>query len=132
MNQLIILVGNVGRDPEMRFTPSGQAVTTFSMATTHQYASANGEKVKETTWFRVNVWGKTAEAVNQYLKKGAKVYVEGRLAPDKATGGPKVWTKKDGTPSASYDVTASTVRFLDSRNESGPKEQPAAEEEYPF
>ena len=132
MNQLIILVGNVGRDPEMRFTPSGQAVTTFSMATTHQYTS-NGEKVKETTWFRVNVWGKSAEAVHQYVTKGAKVYVEGRLVSDKATGGPKVWTKQDGTPSASFDVTASTVKFLDSAKV-GQNEQAAQvdESEFPF
>ena len=113
MNQLLILVGNVGKDPEMKYTRSGQAVATFSMATTHQYVS-NGEKVKETTWFRVNVWGKSAEAVHQYVKKGAKVYVEGRLIADKTTGGPKVWTKQDGTPSASFDVTAATVKFLDS------------------
>ena len=130
MNQLIILVGNVGKDPEMKYTPSGQAVTTFSMATTHQYVS-NGEKVKETTWFRVNVWGKSAEAVHQYVKKGAKVYVEGRLVADKATGGPKVWTKQDGTPSASFDVTASTVKFLDSAKV-GQNEQAAQVDESEF
>ena len=132
MNQLLILVGNVGKDPEMKYTPSGQAVTTFSMATTHQYVS-NGEKVKETTWFRINVWGKSAEAVNQYVKKGAKVYVEGRLVSDKTTGGPKVWTKQDGTPSASFDVTAATVKFLDSAKV-GQNEQAAQvdESEFPF
>ena len=132
MNQLLILVGNVGKDPEMKFTPSGQAVTTFSMATTHQYTS-NGEKVKETTWFRVNVWGKSAESVHQYVRKGAKVYVEGRLVSDKATGGPKVWTKQDGSPSASFDVTAATVKFLDSAKV-GQSEQAAQvdESEFPF
>lgn len=132
MHQVVILIGNVGKDPELKYTPSGQAVTTFSMATTHQYTS-NGEKVKETTWFRVNVWGKSAEAVHQCVKKGAKVYVEGRLVSDKATGGPKVWTKQDGTPSASFDVTASTVKFLDSAKV-GQNEQAAQvdESEFPF
>lgn len=129
MNQLLILVGNVGKDPEMKYTPSGQAVTTFSMATTHQYVNG-GEKVKETTWFRVNVWGKSAEAVHQYVKKGAKVYVEGRLVADKATGGPKIWTKQDGSPSASFDVTASTVKFLDSAKQAQPAQ--VDETEFPF
>ena len=123
----IIIVGYLGRDPEIRYTPQGDAVCNFSVATTEK---RNDQE--HTTWFRVTVWRRQAEVANQYLSKGRQVYVEGRLAPDKATGGPKVWTKKDGTPSASYDVTASTVRFLDSRNESGPKEQPVAEEEYPF
>ena len=133
MHQVLILIGNVGKDPEMKYTPSGQAVTSFSMATTHQYTNAGGERVKETTWFRVSVWGKSAEAVNQYVKKGSKVYVEGRLAADKATGGPKVWTKQDGTPSASFDVTASTVKFLDSAKV-GQNEQAAQvdESEFPF
>lgn len=127
MNQLLILVGNVGKDPEMRYTPNGQAVTSFSLATSHQYTK-NNEKVKETTWFRVSVWGKQAEIVNQYVKKGAKLYIEGRLTSDQATGGPKVYTKQDGTAAASFDVMASTVRFLDARRE----EQPAQAEDYPF
>ena len=123
MYHTIIIVGNVGRDPEMRFTPSGQAVTSFSVATNRQYTTGNGEQVKETIWFRISTWGKTAEVCNQYVKKGSKVLVEGRLTPDKATGGPRLWNKNDGTPAASYEVTASTVRFLSSRGEvsdSGP------------
>lgn len=129
MHQTLILIGNVGKDPEMRYTPSGQAVTSFSLATTHQYTS-NGERVKETTWFRVNVWGKSAEAVNQYVKKGSKVYVEGRLVADKATGGPKVWQKQDGTSGASFDVTASSVKFLDGRKDDQPAQ--VDETEFPF
>lgn len=117
MYHTLIIVGNVGKDPEMRYTPSGQAVTSFSVATNRQYTGSNGEQVKETIWFRVSTWGKTAEVCNQYVKKGSKVLVEGRLAPDKATGGPKIWTKQDGTSGSSYDVTASTVRFLSSRQE---------------
>lgn len=118
MYHTIIIAGNLGRDPEMRYTPSGQAVTNFSVATNRQYTASNGEMVKETMWFRVTTWGKTAETCNQYLKKGAKVLVEGRLTPDPNTGGPRVWQGQNG-PAASYEVTASTVRFLSSRGEEG-------------
>ncbi|MBI4759693.1 MAG: single-stranded DNA-binding protein [Chloroflexota bacterium] len=119
MYHTLIIVGNVGKDPEMRYTPSGQAVTSFSVASNRQYTAGNGEQVKETTWFRVTTWGKQAEICNQYVKKGMKVLVEGRLTPDKTTGGPRVWTKQDGTAGASFEVTANTVRFLSSRTESG-------------
>lgn len=118
MFQTIILAGNLGRDPEMRYTPSGQAVTSFSVATNRQYTNNNGETVKETIWFRISVWGKMAETCNQYLKKGAKVLVEGRLTADAATGGPRIWSGQDGNPRASFEVSASTVRFLSSRGES--------------
>lgn len=117
MYQTIILAGNVGRDPEMRYTPSGQAVTSFSVATNRQYTNNNGETVKETVWFRISAWGKTGEICNQYLKKGSKVLVEGRLTADPATGGPRVWTAQDGSSRASFEVSAQTVRFLSSRNE---------------
>ena len=119
MYHTLIIAGNVGRDPEMRYTPSGQAVTSFSVATNRQYTGSNGEQVKETIWFRVSAWGKTAEVCNQYVKKGSKVLVEGRLTPDKATGGPRIWMKQDGTAGASFEVTANTVRFLSSRKEGG-------------
>lgn len=119
MYHTIIIAGNVGKDPEMRYTPSGQAVTSFSVATNRQYTAGNGEQVKETIWFRISTWGKTAEVCNQYVKKGSKVLVEGRLTPDKNTGGPRIWTKQDGTAGASFEVTASTVRFLSSRGEDG-------------
>lgn len=112
----IIIVGNLGRDPEMRYTPSGQAVTSFSVASSRSYTNTTGEKVDETIWFRVSAWGKQAETCNQYLHKGSKVLVEGRLIPDK-NGGPRIWNRQDGTPGASFEVTASTVRFLSSRGE---------------
>ncbi len=113
----IIIVGNLGRDPEMRFTPNGQAVTSFSVATSRQYTANNGQQVKETVWFRVSTWGKQAETCNQYLRKGSKVLIEGRLVPDPNSGGPRVWNRQDGTPSASFEVSANTVRFLSSRSE---------------
>ena len=117
MYQKLVIVGNLGRDPEMRYTPSGQAVTNLNIATNRQYTSNSGEKVKETTWFRISVWGKQAETVNQYLRKGSKVLVEGRLTQDPATGGPRVWTGQDGSPRASFEMTAQTVRFLSSRED---------------
>ncbi len=119
MYHTIIIAGNVGRDPEMRYTPSGQPVTSFSMATNRQYTGNNGQLVKETTWFRVTTWGKTAEVCNQYVKKGSKVLVEGTLRPDPATGSPKVYTKQDGSHGSSFEVTANTVRFLSGREDGG-------------
>lgn len=115
----VIFAGNLGRDPEMRYTPSGQAVTNLSVAVNDDYTNSNGERVKRTIWVRVSTWGKQAENCNQYLKKGSKVLVEGRLIADQATGGPRVWTGQDGQPRASYEVSAVTVRFLSSRGESG-------------
>ena len=119
MYHTLIIVGNVGKDPEMRYTPSGQAVTSFSVATNRQYTTGNGEQVKETIWFRVTTWGKQAEVCNQYVKKGMKVLVEGRLTPDQVTGGPRIWQKSDGSSGSSFEVNASTVRFLSARGEEG-------------
>lgn len=111
MYHQISLVGNLGRDPEMRYTQSGTPVTTLSVATNRTYTS-NGETVKETVWFRVSVWGKQAETCNEYLKKGRSVLVVGRLNPDKETGGPRIWQDKDGNSRASFEITADNVRFL--------------------
>ncbi len=117
MYQKLTIVGNLGRDPEMRYLPSGQAVTDMSVATNRVYTDSNGQKVTETSWFRVSVWGGRAETVNQYLKKGSKVLIDGYLRPDPETGGPRVWTRNDGTPAASFEMTAQNVTFLSSRSE---------------
>jgi len=117
MYQKIIIIGNLGRDPEMRYTTDGKPVTSFSVATSRKY----GEK-EETTWYRVSVWGNQAESCNQYLRKGSKVLVEGVLKAD-AQGNPRVYQKKDGTWAASFDVAAENVRFLSSRGE--PEDAPA-------
>ena len=114
MYQQITIVGYLGRDPEMRFTPSGQAVTSFSVATSRSYTNNTGQKVDETTWFRVSVWGNQAEACNQYLSKGRPVLVVGRLRPDPQTGGPRVYTRNDGTTGASFEINALQVKFLPS------------------
>lgn len=115
----IIMVGNLGRDPEMRYVASGQAVVSMSVAVNSQYTNSAGTVVKQTTWFRVTVWGKTAEACSKYLRKGSSVLVEGTLQPDQNTGGPRVWTSKSGSVGASYDVLASTVRFLSRKDDDG-------------
>lgn len=119
MYQKIIVVGNLGGDPEMRYMPDGTAVTNFSMATSRRWTDGGtGEPREETTWFRVSVWRKQAETVNQYLSKGSKVLVEGRLRPD-TSGGPRTFTRHDGTVGASFEITADTVRFLSTREEDG-------------
>jgi len=120
MYQKIIIVGNLGSDPEMRYMPDGKAVTNFSMATNRRWTdSRTGQPTDETTWFRVSVWGRQAETANQYLSKGRRVLVEGRLRPDPQTGGPRLWTAQDGSVRASYEITADSIQFLGGREDSG-------------
>jgi len=132
------IIGRLGADPEMRYAPSGQPVANFPVATNRKYKNAAGETVKETTWFKVSAWGKLAEACNSYLHKGSQVYVEGRLVADPATGNPRIWSRQDGSPAASFEIHADTVDFLDSKNGEGngngsPAEgAPADEGEIPF
>jgi single-strand DNA-binding protein len=136
MYQKIILVGNLGADPEMRYTASGQPVTNFRMATNFRWTNSEGQTQEQTTWFRVSVWGKQAETCNQYLSKGRPVLVEGRLTADAKTGGPRIWTGNDGIARASFEVSAATVRFLGGREErttvpfEAPEEMP--EDDIPF
>lgn len=115
--QKIIIVGNLGRDPEMRYTPDGTPVTSFSVATNRRWTNSDGSQGEETVWFRVSVWRKPAENAAKYLTKGRQVMVEGRMTPDKATGGPRVWTGQDGTPRASYEMTADRIVYLSGRTE---------------
>ena len=117
MYQNLILVGRLGRDPEMRYMPNGDPVTSFSMATDRAYTGKDGQQVRETTWWRVSVFGKQAETVNQYLSKGKMVLVEGRLRADPKTGGPQTYTRQDGTVGASFEVVANTIRFLSPKSE---------------
>ena len=105
MNKMTV-IGNLGRDPEMRYTPSGQAVTNFSVATNYKYTTSDGEPREETEWFRVSVFGKQAEVCNQYLSKGRKVYVEGRLKSS-------TYQTRDGETRFSLEINASDVRFID-------------------
>ena len=117
MYQKLTIVGNLGSDPEMRYMPDGTAVTSFSVATNRRWNDQSGQPVNETTWFRVSVWGRRAETANQYLSKGSRVLVEGRLQPDKGTGGPRIWTRQDGTAAASFEVRAIDFQFMSARGE---------------
>ena len=125
MYQTIILIGNLGSDPEMRYMQDGTAVTNFSMATNRKWKAGDGTLKEEVTWFRVSVWGRQAEACNQYLSKGRQVMVEGRLKPDPETGGPRVWAAQDGTSRASFEVTANDVKFLSGGSSDGGQQAPA-------
>ena len=129
MYQRVTIVGRLGADPEMRYTPSGTPVTHFSVATDRTWTNQSGEQQRETTWFRVSVFGRQAETCNQYLVKGQQVLVEGRLRPDPETGGPRVWTGNDGVARASYELTARMVRFLAKPRGAPPGEAPPVEEE---
>jgi len=102
----IIVIGNLGRDPEMRFTPQGTPVCSFTMASNERRKDKAGEPQDVTTWFRVTVWGKQAETASKYLTKGRQVYVEGRLHVEE-------WTDRDGKPRHTLEVNATDVRFLD-------------------
>ena len=134
MFQKLIFVGRLGADVEMRFTPNGQAVANFSVATDRTYKNANGEQVRVTTWFRVSVWGKQAESCNQYLTKGSMVLIEGTLNPDKETGRPRIWTSADGRSGTSYEVNAEIVRFLSGQktNDKEPMQETLNEDDIPF
>ncbi len=117
MYHKVTIVGHLGKDPEMRYTPDGTPVTTFSVASSRKWSNSDGSQGEETVWFRVTVWRRQAETAAQYLQKGRLVLVEGRLTPDKATGGPRVWTGQDGTPRASFEITAENIRFLGGKSE---------------
>ena len=119
MYQQITIVGYLGSEPDMRFTPNGQAVTSFSVATSNKYTNNSGQRVDETTWFRVSVWGAQAESCNQYLHKGSPVLVVGRLRPDPQTGSPRTFTRQDGSTGVSFEVTAQSVKFLPSGGSKG-------------
>ena len=107
LNKMMV-IGNVGNDPEMRYTPSGAAVTSFRVATNRRYKTSAGEQREETEWFRVNAWNRLAETCNQYVTKGMKVYVEGRLSSSP-------WIDRDGQARAGNEISAFEVTFLDSR-----------------
>lgn len=115
--QKVMYEGYLAADPEMRFLPNGTAVTNFRIGSTRQWKTKDGEKQKETTWIRISAWGAQAEIVNEYASKGDLVIVEGRLNPDKESGGPKVFTRNDGSAGASFEVTAfpNGIRILGKR-----------------
>jgi single-strand DNA-binding protein len=118
----VMLIGNVGNDPEMRFTPSGSPVTSFRIATNRVFSTPEGEKKQETDWFTVVAWNKLAEQCNQFLNKGKLVYVEGRLRN-------RSWDGTDGQKHFRTEVIASRVTFLDRAGASPAAEEKAEEVE---
>ena len=120
MEQIIILVGNLGNDPEIKEIRDDYHVTNFSLATNRRWKNRDGERQDETTWFRISVFGGQAIPCEKYLSKGRQVMVRGRLKVDPETGGPRVYERSDGTMGASFEVNADSVTFLsggDSRKE---------------
>lgn len=104
LNKMLV-IGNVGRDPEMRYTPNGSAVTSFSIAVNRRYTPPNGEPQEETEWFDVSAWNRLAETCNNYVTRGMKVYVEGRLRS-------RSWIGQDGQTRFRNEIIANTVTFL--------------------
>lgn len=130
----VILIGNLGADPEVRFTPGGQAVANFRIATSDTWTDKNGQKQERTEWHRIVVWGKLAELCGEYLKKGRQCYVEGRLQT-------REWTDKENRKNYTTEVVALAVTFLGPRPDdaqgepSAPpqgSEPPPPDEDIPF
>jgi single-strand DNA-binding protein len=124
----LMLIGRLGQDPEMRYTPSGRPLTKFQLAANRSWTTADGEKKKETEWFNIVAWGKLAEICNQYLKKGQLVYVEGRLHNRR-------WQDENGANHSSVEVITQEMIMLEGRHEgesgSTVEDQPG-EDDYPF
>jgi len=104
----VMIIGNLGSEPEMRFTPRGNPVTSFSVATNRVYTTPDGERKEETEWFNVVTWGRLAEQCNQFITKGRLIYVEGRLHT-------RTWEGQDGQKRSRTEVAANRVTFLDKR-----------------
>lgn len=124
----VMIIGRLGRDPEMRYTPSGRPVTTFNVATTRSWNSSDGERHSETEWFNVVAWGSLAEICKQHLVKGQQVYIEGRLQT-------RVWEDNSGNKRSSTEIVANEMIILGDRKESVPSDQESDEneqEEFPL
>ena len=115
----VILIGNLGQDPELRYTQNGKAVASFSLATTDRFSSRDGDRQERTEWHRIVTWEKTAENCARFLSKGRSCFVEGRLQT-------REWEDKEGVKRRTTEVVAQTVQFLgESRRDAGPAEAPA-------
>ena len=124
----VMIIGNLGRDPEMRYTPSGRPVTTFSVATSRSWNTSEGEKHVETEWFNVVAWSNLAEICKQYLTKGQQVYIEGRLQTRR-------WDDQEGNKHTSVEIVANEMIILGERREateSSAETESIEEEEFPF
>jgi len=129
----VMIIGHLGRDPEMRYTPSGRPVTTFTVATSRSWNTVDGERHTETEWFNVVAWGNLAEICKQYLTKGQQVYIEGRLQTRR-------WDDKEGNKHSSVEIVANEMMMLGDRRDSNhqpneqetPEDSSAGEDEFPF
>jgi single-strand DNA-binding protein len=124
----VMIIGNLGRDPEMRYTPSGKPVTTFSVATSRTWNTSEGEKREETEWFNVVAWSSLAEICKQYLTKGQQVYIEGRLQTRR-------WDDQEGNKRTSIEIVANEMIILSERRdaaESSAESESIEDEEFPF
>jgi single-strand DNA-binding protein len=124
----VLLIGRLGQDPEMRYTPSGRPLTKFQMAVNRSWTTADGEKKTETEWFNIVSWGKLAEICNQYLSKGQQVYIEGRLHT-------RNWQDEGGSNHSTVEITAQEMIMLDARtniDDQDNQEGTPEEDEYPF
>jgi single-strand DNA-binding protein len=136
----VTITGHLGADPEMRYTPSGKAVTNISVASTSKWTDQSGQTHERTIWWHCAAWDKQAEICNQYLSKGREVTIKGTMNPDPKTGGPRIWEDQNGKPRASYELTIREIKFHGGRgNGSGEGrshesrgEQPMGEDEIPF
>jgi single-strand DNA-binding protein len=131
----VMIIGHLGKDPEMRYTPSGRPVTTYTVAVSRSWNSADGERHTETEWFNIVAWGNLAEICKQYLAKGQQVYIEGRLQTRR-------WDDKEGQKHTSVEIVANEMMMLGDRrdaNHTGEEQSPTAEtepaateDEFPF
>lgn len=123
----VMIIGRLGRDPEMRYTPSGRPVTTFTVATSRTWNTADGEKRVETEWFNIVAWSNLAEICKQYLTKGQQVYIEGRLQS-------RTWEDSDGHKHTSVEIVANEMIMLGERRDAeGPSDSEVVEDdEFPF
>jgi single-strand DNA-binding protein len=115
----VIIVGNLGRDPELRYTAQGTPVCSFSVATNERRKDKNGEMQDQTTWFRITLWNRLAETASQYLQKGRQVYIEGRLRVEE-------YVDRDGKPRHSLEVFATDMQFIGTRGDDGGMQQERA------
>ncbi len=124
----VLLIGRIGRDPEMRYTPSGKPVTTFSIATSRSWNASNGDKHTETDWFNIVAWGNLAEICKQHLSKNRLVYIEGRLQT-------RQWEDTDGNKKTSTEIVANEMIMLDEKKDSSNDQaevKEGIEDEYPL
>jgi len=133
MHHKVIVIGNLGRDPEKRYTQEGSPVTSFPVASNSSYKDRDGNKKTKTTWFRCSAWNKFADTCEKYLKKGSKVYMEGELIAD-TNGSPKVFKRSDNTFGSSFELKITKILFLDGKQDTDmqQEEEDYKDDEIPF